>query len=137
MITQQTTLRNIVLGLFLLTISQMALPHMAHAASISGNWRGGGTVTLNSGAKEYVRCRVRYGRTGGKNFSVNARCATASGKFVQVGNVRRVKKNRYIGTVRNTEFNISARVVITVRGKSQGVSLSSSEGSAKLRLKRR
>lgn len=113
-----------------------ALPAHA-AASISGKWRGQGTLVLKSGAKEKFRCQVQYRRISGQNFSVNARCANGSASFDQTGQLQRVNNTRYVGTIRNTQFNVSGSVAISVSGNSQDVSISSREGSAKITLTRR
>ncbi|MGI9522566.1 MAG: hypothetical protein ACR2PG_13055 [Hyphomicrobiaceae bacterium] len=109
----------------------------AQAASITGRWSGGGTVQLSSGGRERVRCRVTYRRIAGQRFSVYARCASSGTKIDQLGQLRRVSKSRYVGSVRNQQYNVSANVVVIVSGKRQTVSLSSSAGSARLRLRRR
>ncbi len=137
------TTRRMTSGYALTAFALMALlfqastPTQALAASIKGQWRGSGSVKTNSGTKERVRCRVTYRRAGGQIFSVTARCASSAGRFDQNGSVKRVSKNRYVGTVYNPDFNIKARVVITARGKRQTVSLSSSEGTGYLSLRRR
>ncbi|MEL7542865.1 MAG: hypothetical protein AAGJ70_03730 [Pseudomonadota bacterium] len=109
----------------------------AHAASISGKWRGGGTVNLKSGGQERVRCSVTYGRIAGQDFSVNARCASGAGRVDQTGKLTRVAPNRYVGTVMNMQYSVTARVTVSVAGKTQRVSISSSQGTANLKLARR
>ena len=109
----------------------------ASPASISGDWAGTGTFKLKSGNKERVRCRVKYGRIAGQDFSLNARCATSGTNIDQTGKLTRVSKSRYVGNVHNEQFNVSAKIVITVSGTHQDVSISGNEGSAKIRLKRR
>jgi hypothetical protein len=45
-----------------------------------GNWAGSGTITIRDGARERLRCRVRF--TGGNNeLSLSLRCASDSYKF--------------------------------------------------------
>ncbi len=124
-------------AVLLVFVFQAATPITANAASIKGSWRGAGTVTIGSGGKERFRCRVTYGRVTGKTFSVNARCASRSGRFIQTGRVRRISKSRYVGTIYNAQYDISARVVITARGSRQRVSMTNNHGSAYLRLRRR
>ena len=111
--------------------------HAASPASISGDWAGTGLVKLKSGSQERVRCRVKYGRIAGQDFSLNARCATSGTSIDQTGKLTRVSKGRYVGNVHNEQFNVSAKIVVTVSGKHQNVSISGNEGSAKIRLKRR
>lgn len=109
----------------------------ASPASISGNWAGSGTVQLQSGNQERVRCRVKYGRIAGQDFSLNARCATSGTSIDQTGKLTRVSKNRYVGDVHNEQFNVRAKITITVSGRHQNVQISGNEGSAKMRLTRR
>lgn len=122
-------------------LSVIALFFIAPAAtagpSISGQWVGKGTVVLSSGAKERVRCRVKYGRVAGQTFSLSARCATGGTRIDQSGELERVSKNRYVGEVHNKQFGVLARVKITVAGRRQTVAISSRHGHATISLKRR
>ncbi|MEM7778677.1 MAG: hypothetical protein AAF732_24115 [Pseudomonadota bacterium] len=111
--------------------------HAAGPASISGNWSGTGTVKLKSGNQERVTCRVKYGRIAGQEFSLNAKCATGSTRVDQLGELKRVSANRYVGEVQNVQFGVQARVTIVVSGQNQSVSITSDQGSASLRLRRR
>lgn len=65
---------------------------MAQAGPFSGyegNWTGGGTISVSSGAKERLRCRAHYGVGGGGNsLSQNLTCASDSYKFNVVANVQ-------------------------------------------------
>ncbi len=109
----------------------------AGQVSISGSWAGTGVVNLEGGNKERVTCKVKYGRIAGQDFSVDARCATSGTRVDQTGQLKRVSTNRYVGNLHNEQFNVSARVEVTVRGSRQTVSISSAQGSASLRLSRR
>ena len=124
------------LALFGVLLAAMPV-QSATSASISGKWRGQGTLVLKSGSKERFRCNVNYHRVAGQDFSVKARCANGSGSFDQTGQLRRVNNSRYVGTIRNLQFNVSGSVAISVSGNSQNVTISSSEGSAKIKLTRR
>lgn len=122
----------------LLAMAQTAgLANAAGTSSISGRWVGKGTVVLNSGAKELVRCRVKYGRVAGQIFSLTARCATGATSIDQSGELERVSKNRYVGQVHNKQFGVSARVRVTVAGRRQTVAISNSQGRATISLNRR
>lgn len=51
-------------------------------ASMSGSWSGTGTITLGSGDKERIRCRVTYVvEKGGNRVEQDLRCASDSYKF--------------------------------------------------------
>src|SRR5262249_15487815 len=106
------------------------------AASLEGSWSGGGTVSFASGAKEQARCRARYSRAGKDSYTVNATCATASGKAAQTARVHQVGKNRYSGSFYNSEYSISGVIHIVVSGATQTLRLVSDGGSGVLNLSR-
>ena len=106
------------------------------ASSLSGSWKGGGTMTLNSGAKERVSCRVKYFRQSSTTFSMSAKCASGAGSLNQTGSLIAVGTNKYSGTVFNAKHGITANVYITLNGRKQNVSISSSAGSASLSLRK-
>jgi len=109
----------------------------AQAATIAGVWKGGGTVTLKSGQKERIRCRVTYSKEG-KRYLVNVVCVSTAGKFKQSGGVVQVKgTNRYVGNLRNEELRLSGKIRVTVRGNKQTVTATSAEGTASVTLRRR
>jgi hypothetical protein len=48
-------------------------------ADLSGDWWGGGTVTLSSGSNEKIRCRATYdSQAAGNNLKLALRCASDS-----------------------------------------------------------
>ena len=48
-------------------------------ADLSGEWSGGGTVTLSSGSNEKIRCRATYdSEAAGNNLKLALRCASDS-----------------------------------------------------------
>jgi len=49
-------------------------------AGLAGNWAGGGTVTLDDGSSERIRCRATY-RVGGPNMEMTLTCASDAYKF--------------------------------------------------------
>src|SRR5215470_20266571 len=114
------------------------LPHIGNAqvskklrvASLEGSWSGGGTVTFASGAKEQARCRAHFSRAGKDSYTVNATCATVSGRAAQTARVHQVGNNRYSGSFYNSEYSISGVINIVVHGSSQTVRLISDSASA-------
>jgi hypothetical protein len=121
------------------------LPHVGNAqtpkkasvaGSLEGSWSGGGTVSFASGARERASCRARYSRAGKNSYTVNATCATASGRAAQVATLRQVGENRYSGSFYNSEYGISGVMQVVVRGTSQSVRLISDSASAVLNLSR-
>ena len=105
----------------------------AQAASIAGNWAGKGFVQSGSGSKESIQCRARYSRSSGNAYGLSATCTTATGKTRSVsGSVVRSKGNRYAG-----RLSFAGRIVVTVRGNRQTLTVSSAMGSGRLTLVRR
>jgi len=57
-------------------------------AGMAGNWSGAGTVTLDDGSTERIRCRAGYAvGAGGNGLNLNLVCASDSYKFDLRGNV--------------------------------------------------
>jgi hypothetical protein len=57
-------------------------------AGMAGNWSGGGTVTLDDGSSERLRCRATYAvGAGGTGLNLTLTCASDSYKFNLSGNV--------------------------------------------------
>src|ERR1700716_3493044 len=55
---------------------------------MAGNWSGGGTVTLDDGSTERIRCRASYAvGAGGNGLNQNLLCASGTHKFDLRGNV--------------------------------------------------
>lgn len=55
-------------------------------AGMAGRWAGGGTVTLEDGATERIRCRATYA-VGGPEMSLTLLCASDSYRFDLNGRV--------------------------------------------------
>jgi hypothetical protein len=49
-------------------------------AGMAGNWHGGGTVTLDDGSNERIRCRATY-EVSGPNMSMSLTCASDAYRF--------------------------------------------------------
>jgi hypothetical protein len=120
----------------LLHVGYAQAPKKLRVASLEGSWSGGGTVTFASGSKEQARCRAHFSRAGKDSYTVNATCATASGRAAQTARVRQVGNNTYSGSFYNSEYSISGVIHIVVHGASQTVQLISNSGSGVLNLSR-
>ena len=105
--------------------------------ALEGSWSGGGEVAYAAtGSRERARCRAHYTRRSKDSYSMNATCATASGKAAQTATVHRVGENRYRGNFHNPDYDISGTIFVVVNGNSQSVRLTSTSGSALFRLSR-
>jgi len=109
---------------------------VASGSSLEGSWSGGGTVSFASGSKEQARCRAHYSRAGNNSYTVNATCATASGRAAQTATVRKVGENSYSGSFYNSEYSISGVMHIVVHGTSQTVRLTGDSASGVINLSR-
>jgi hypothetical protein len=57
-------------------------------AGMAGNWSGGGTVTLDDGSTERIRCRATYAvGEGGNGLNQTLTCASDSYRFNLASNV--------------------------------------------------
>ena len=57
-------------------------------AGMAGNWSGGGTVTLDDGSSERLRCRASYAvGAGGTGLNQSLTCASDSYRFILSSNV--------------------------------------------------
>jgi hypothetical protein len=64
-----------------------AKPEYVHPfTAMAGSWSGGGTISLEGGARERLRCRAHH-TVGNKSLSLNIRCASDSHKFELTSNV--------------------------------------------------
>jgi hypothetical protein len=103
-------------------------------AGMAGNWSGAGTVTLDDGSTERIRCRAAYAvGAGGNGLQQTLTCASDSYKFNIVTNV--VAQGAAVsGTWSETSRNINGaiegrsgggnfQVVATAPGFSAAISL--------------
>jgi hypothetical protein len=103
-------------------------------AGMAGNWSGAGTVTLDDGSTERIRCRAAYAvGAGGSGLQQTLTCASDSYKFNIVTNVTAqgsAVSGTWSETSRNINGNIEGRsgggnfqVVATAPGFSAAISL--------------
>ena len=68
-------------------VALLAMASFAHGSAspfsgLSGAWAGPGTITLDNGAKEAIRCRANYNvDNSGVNLKLDLRCSSDSFKF--------------------------------------------------------
>jgi hypothetical protein len=55
-------------------------------AGMAGNWAGGGSVTLDDGSTERIRCRATY-QVGGAHMTMSLTCASDAYRFILQANV--------------------------------------------------
>jgi hypothetical protein len=135
---QGTAMKKVGLGLFgIMTVAALGVLSTTALADsdLTGSWRGGGTVTFGSGAKENARCRARFSPASKNSYALSAQCATPSGSVSQTATVQG-RGGSYEGSFYNADYDASGTIHIVVRGNKQSVRLVSNKGSALLQLRR-
>jgi hypothetical protein len=74
-------------------------------AAMAGNWSGGGTVSLDDGSSERIRCRAKYAPIG-PTMEMTLTCASDSYKFILSANVQ-AAGNTITGSWSESSRNIS------------------------------
>ncbi|MBR1127757.1 hypothetical protein [Bradyrhizobium iriomotense] len=74
-------------------------------APMAGSWSGGGTVTLDDGSTERIRCRAKYAPIG-PTMELSLTCASDAYKFNLGANVR-AEGNAITGSWSEASRNIS------------------------------
>lgn len=111
-----------------------AVAARAENASLEGSWSGSGTVTFPTGGTEAARCKASFRRQTDDKFSMNALCATPSGKVAQTAQLERIGGNRFSGDFQNSEYGIAGQINIVIRGNSLNAALNGGGASASLKL---
>ncbi len=84
-------------------------------AGMAGRWAGGGTVTLDDGSTERIRCRASYG-VAGPQMGLTLSCASDSYKFDLHGQVVAEPG----GAIRGTWSESSRNVTGNLQGRGRG-----------------
>jgi hypothetical protein len=83
---------------------------------LSGSWAGPGTISLNTGAKEKIRCRALYRvAETGADLQLDLRCASDSYRFELQSAV-----SHNDGAISGTWSEVSRGAVGTISGTSHG-----------------
>ena len=112
-------------------------------AGLAGTWRGGGTVSLDDGSTERIRCRATYA-VAGRRMQLTLTCASDAYKFNLQGDVE-AEGSAITGTWSESSRNVSgvlqgrgtggnyqltasaagfnANIALTTRGNRQSVSM--------------
>lgn len=138
---EQVRRRNWAKGAALLSLTAIAIVWAGASSGaepgLSGSWSGGGWVSFSTGSKEKASCRASYRQASANSYTLQAICATSSGKASQTATVYKVSASRYRGSFYNSEYNVRGTIRVVVNGKSQSVSLAGDGASASLSLRRR
>lgn len=83
---------------------------------LNGTWSGPGTISLNTGAKERIRCRATYNvADAGVNLQLELRCASDSYKFELKSAV-----SHSDGNISGTWSEVTRGAIGTISGTSKG-----------------
>ena len=84
---------------------------------LSGSWSGGGTIAMNDGHNERIRCKAEYEVVpSGIILHQNLRCASDSYKF-EVRSSLQADGDSLTGTWRETTRQVIGNVSGTIRGE--------------------
>ena len=122
----------------MLTVAFYAHPDVSYAQStaLEGVWSGSGYIKPKSGEREKVHCRISYDKETSTVYRAVATCASTAAKITQSGSILKVNANRYIGDFYNSEYDVSGRIRVIIRGSRQTVTMTSNEGSGRIKLKK-
>jgi hypothetical protein len=96
-------------------------------SGLEGSWSGGGTVKMENGGSERIRCRVSYAVSGGgNNVRQDMRCASDSYNFNLTSNVA-ARGSSISGTWSETSRRVGGSITGTASG---GTIQALAEGSA-------
>jgi len=83
---------------------------------LQGTWTGGGTIKINTGARESIRCRVTYQVSGGGNtLQQSLRCASDSYRFDLTSSVSH-SGGSLTGTFSESSRGVGGRLNGRIRG---------------------
>ena len=109
------------LGLAVAAVSFLFAPSLAAAgafASLSGSWSGSGSIRLEDGRSEALKCRAYYSPKGDENLGLALRCASSSNK-IELRAQLTASGSRIAGHWEERTFNASG----TVAGHASGNNL--------------
>ncbi len=124
-------------GVLLVSFSFITSSAIAKSPSLIGSWRGGGVIQPHNGAKEKTRCRANIHKAPTRgHYRASYRCSSPYGVVTQAVTLRRTGANRYTGSFRNTQHNISGSISVILRGNSHNVTMRSPKGRGWINMKK-
>lgn len=121
--------RRAALAAAALLLAATSGPAMANER-LTGRWSGNGSVVLPSGDTEKARCRATFRKSGGREFTMDAVCATSSIKVQQTATLLATGPNRFAGEFTNAEYNLNGTITLTLSGNTLSAALRGGGGSA-------
>lgn len=137
--------RNVAICAAILVSASAADAQSGPFSSLAGVWSGNGTITLDDGSKERIRCRATYAVSNeGSGLNQSLLCASDSYKFELRSNVlarngalsgnwtetTRNVSGTLEGRASNGQFNVvvsapvfTARLTLTTNGNKQTVAI--------------
>lgn len=129
-------MRKLSLMMTVVTLTTLQAGAASAESGLAGTWSGNGYVMPKDGARESVRCRVRFNKQSSTVYSVAAQCEGSATSVNQTGEVIEVSGGRYAGDFYNSQYDISGRVRVQMNGNHQTVTFSGSRGQGSLSLTR-
>jgi len=129
-------MRHVIVFLLTLIVGGVSGEVVAKASPIAGSWAGSGSVKLNTGQIEKVRCRIKYELGSGRTVVLYVTCAHANGTFKVSGRVVKRSSSYYAGRLYSEQYGTAGDVGITVSGNRQTIKAKSKQGTATVILRR-
>jgi hypothetical protein len=129
-------MRKATLMMTVLALTTLQAGAALAASGLAGTWSGNGYVVPKDGARENVRCRVRFNKQSSTVYSVAAQCEGSTTSVNQTGEVIEISGGRYAGDFYNAQYDISGRIRVQVNGNHQTVTFGGSRGQGSLSLTR-
>jgi hypothetical protein len=111
---------------------------------MAGNWHGGGTVSLDDGSSERIRCRATY-KVSGASMDMNLTCASDAYKFNLLAEVvaaggevtgKWSETSRNVGgAIEGRGANGSFQVIAQAAGFSSSISLKTSGSKQQITMR--
>ena len=105
------------------------------AASIAGNWKGGGRATGADGKSYRVSCRVSVQARAAKQFFVNGKCTSQKGTATGHGTVKG-SGGSYSGSANGVAQFGNGRMSLRSRGKRMSLSIRGKKGRLNVSLRK-
>lgn len=121
----------------LFVLASTVTPVGAAASSPEGTWHGSGSIQVDKGKPERVKCRVNYKADVGSRYTASFTCVSRSaGKKHHTISLKRIDDQRLAGNFYDAKRKLSVTISVYQNGRHQTVSLSSDKGKGTIHLER-
>lgn len=135
MVSSKTLLRSALVAAAFGLVGSTAFAQSAPFAGMAGVWSGSGTISLEDGSKERIRCKATYAVSGdGTGLNQNLLCASDSYKFELKSDVL-AKGNTLSGNWAETTRGVAGSLEGSAGGGKFNVNVSAPAFNARLTMR--